>query len=157
MNWVINRYQKLGVALAVTYLLMQGGVTYLYYFPPANARTWTDTWLRVMPWLGDLSHIKTKSLVGVRLSTILVISYFPFLFLGVLLAIREISFKGMNWPTRPKWVEVLVCIMFATVLALIHFLAYWNGYYKNTLGVIDRKSTRLNSSHPSISRMPSSA
>ena len=32
------------------------------------------------------------------------------------------------------------------------------GYYgTHTPGVIDRKSTRLNSSHPSISRMPSSA
>ena len=30
-------------------------------------------------------------------------------------------------------------------------------FLKKTFGFLDRKSTRLNSSHPSISRMPSSA
>ena len=39
----------------------------------------------------------------------------------------------------------------------VGFLFIWRGEYKEVISLLDRKSTRLNSSHRSLSRMPSSA
>ena len=57
--------------------------------------------------------------------------------------------------SEPQWSRLLEMLM-PGVTALVAFLMG-----KATKGAanqqVDRKSTRLNSSHPSISRMPSSA
>ena len=59
-----------------------------------------------------------------------------------------------------KWNRIVV-LMFV-LLCGIHVTVYGGGSHEDLLhvlksGIEDRKSTRLNSSHPTTSRMPSSA
>ena len=60
--------------------------------------------------------------------------------------------KLRKWSTgrKAKWIIWIVII-----LAVV--LGFWHQHYMRSDSQIDRKSTRLNSSHANESRMPSSA
>ena len=57
---------------------------------------------------------------------------------------------------KAGWIRLAVIIGEAILFALaLNFIGFW---FTSMLGMfLDRKSTRLNSSHPTTSRMPSSA
>ena len=73
----------------------------------------------------------------------------------------------VGWLVRrrmPRWAAV-VTVVACSLGVIAAFLAYVDGYelevatgvVEEDVAVLDRKSTRLNSSHKTVSRMPSSA
>ena len=61
----------------------------------------------------------------------------------------ELKQEVKNW-----WISLILGILYVVVALSLMFFPL-NGYA--ALSILDRKSTRLNSSHNVISRMPSSA
>ena len=64
--------------------------------------------------------------------------------------VNKLLHVSINWVSDPKYALICVAVLTAWLNSGINFL-----YFSAGLG--DRKSTRLNSSHPLSSRMPSSA
>ena len=61
---------------------------------------------------------------------------------------------GSEFKARKSWLQHCTVIGKSIEITNMQFLVILGSYFKTTK---DRKSTRLNSSHPSRSRMPSSA
>jgi len=129
MNWLDSRYKRWGVVLALGYLLMQAGVTYFYYYPPASAREITKALATALPWIGGVESIATLSIVGERLSFTMAVAYLPGVCLGVLAFARELIFKSASLPVRSKWQDALTCLYVIGVLCLIHYFGYWQKIY----------------------------
>jgi hypothetical protein len=128
MPWLNTRYKQLGLGLVLLYALLQAAVIYGYYFPPVNAREWTTTLATILPWIGGVELIGTLNFIGERLSFTMATTYLPGLFLGLLVTLREVAFNSVHKSLRPKWIDIMTCLFFLTVLCLVHYIGYWQKY-----------------------------
>ena len=71
------------------------------------------------------------------------------------LANREIKIGTKHLTTDPNYVFELICHELMEIVCILTSTRYDDYWYRDW--ETDRKSTRLNSSHRSLSRMPSSA
>ena len=137
MNWFNTPYKRWGLALTLGYLLMQSGITYLYYHPPANALEITHALTTALPWIAGVESIAKLSVVGERLSFTLAIAHLPFVVLGGLAFARELIFKRLSGADRSKWQEALACLGLIGVLVILHYFGYWlKSSWKNHIQII---------------------